>query len=460
MINLPEQFVSRMNSILGSDAKAFFAAYENPPVSGLHVNLHKISTSDLVKSADFPLTPLPYTGEGFLYECEKIGNQPLHHAGAVYAQEPSAMMPLSMMEGRSLGDRPMILDVCASPGGKSSQAANLFAGRDGLIVSNEVVQSRCLTLAENIERLGIRNSVVTNLTADQLGSLYRGVFDLTVVDAPCSGEGMFRKNPRAVSEWSEENMNMCADRQWEILSAVAGTVKSGGWLIYSTCTFSTEENEAIVLKFLRTHPDYVLESPPEAVKAVTVGGIAPSDSSPEDGINWSCCRRFYPHLASGEGQFAALLRRVGEDKPRFCYSDALTPPSKADAAVVRAFLKETIGDVGENLTLCARKEGIYAVCPDFPMIPTGLFSPGVRLGSVQKGRLIPHHRFFMAYGQDFVRKLELDRDQAVAYLKGNTVPCTAFTGWGVVTYRGCTLGGIKASDGVAKNHYPKGLRLL
>lgn len=454
MINLPDSFVSRMTELLGENAQKFFAAYENPPSAGLHVNLHKISTSDLVETTDFPLTPLPYTGEGFLYRCEKIGNHPLHHAGAIYAQEPSAMMPLSLMWGQPLGERPMILDVCASPGGKTSQAANLFAGREGLIVSNEVVQSRCLTLAENIERLGIRNSVVTHLTAHELGTLFQGVFDLTVVDAPCSGEGMFRKNPRAISEWSEENVKMCADRQWEILSAVAGTVKSGGWLIYSTCTFSPEENEEIVLKFLRTHPDFAPVEPPDAVRAVTADGIS------VDGADLSFCRRFYPHLAAGEGQFAALFRRVGEMESAFCYKSALTPPAKADTAIVRDFLRETLGDAGQRLTLCARKEGIYAVCPDFPVIPVGLFSPGVRLGSVQKGRLIPHHRFFMAYGQDFVHKLELDRDQAVAYLKGNTIPCTSFTGYGVATYRGCTLGGVKVSGGVAKNHYPKGLRLI
>ncbi|MGM9636460.1 MAG: hypothetical protein ACI3YK_00580 [Eubacteriales bacterium] len=454
MISLPEKFVSRMTELLGSDAKDFFAAYDNPPSAGLHVNLHKISTPDLVKATDFPLSPLPYTGEGFLYECEKIGNHPLHHAGAIYAQEPSAMMPLSLMSGHPLGERPMILDVCASPGGKSSQAANLFAGREGLILSNEVVPSRCLTLAENIERLGIRNSVVTNLTADDLGSLFHGVFDLTVVDAPCSGEGMFRKNPRAVAEWSEENVKMCARRQWEILSAVTDTVKSGGWLIYSTCTFSTEENEEIVLKFLRTHPDFEPVDPPEAVKAVTADGIS------VDGADLSFCRRFYPHLAQGEGQFAVLLRRVGEIGSEFCCKSALTPPTKADAAIVRDFLAETVGDIGRNLTLCARKDGIYAVCPDLPVIPLGLFSPGVRLGTVQKGRFIPHHRFFMAYGQEFAHKLELDRDQAVAYLKGNTLPCTSFTGYGVATYQGCTLGGVKVSGGVAKNHYPKGLRIM
>ncbi len=454
MIHLPEEFLDRMKTLLGADFSAFLASYENPPTRGLHVNSHKINPETLTEAVDFPVEPIPYTRDGFTFDCEKIGNHPLHHAGAIYVQEPSAMLPLSMLPGDLLPDQPRILDVCAAPGGKSSQAANLFAGRGGFLVANEVVPKRCLTLAENIERLGIRNAMVTGLSADALGELFDGVFDLTVVDAPCSGEGMFRKNPAAVEEWSPENVQNCAIRQRQILSAVAGTVRPGGYLLYSTCTFSPEENEETVEYFLENHPEFEPVDPPQAVKAATTGGRS------SDGSEMSFCRRFYPHLAPGEGQFAALFRRKSGESDGFCYKSDFTAPSKADSAIVRDFLAEVLGDSGRNLTLEARKDGIYAVNPDFPIPPKGVLSPGVKIGVVQKGRLIPDHRFFMAYGGDFVNRLELDSNQAVAYLKGNTVVCDTFTGWGVVTYHGCTLGGIKVSGGVAKNHYPKGLRIL
>lgn len=454
MMNLPESFLNRMKALLGGDFPAFLASYDNPPARGLHVNLHKITPADFAEAADFPVKPIGYTSDGFTFEYDKIGNHPLHHAGAIYVQEPSAMLPLSMIPEDLLPENPRILDVCAAPGGKSSQAANLFAGGGGFLVANEVVPKRCLTLAENIERQGYRDAMVTGLSADALGALFDGVFDLTVVDAPCSGEGMFRKNPAAVDEWSEENVQNCAIRQRQILSAVAGTVKPGGYLLYSTCTFSTEENEETVVDFLENHPEFEPVDPPQAVKEATAAGKLPN------GAEMSFCRRFYPHLADGEGQFAALFRRKSGETLGFCYQSDFTPPSKADLAVVREFLAEVLGDSGKDLTLAARKDGIYAVHPDFPIPQRGVLSPGVKIGTVQKGRLIPDHRFFMAYGGDFRNRLELDGVQAVAYLKGNTVACGAFTGWGVAAYRGCTLGGIKVSGGVAKNHYPKGLRIL
>lgn len=456
-VALPEEFLSRMKTLLGKDYPAFLASRADPPARGLHVNLHKITAPDFVFAAGFPVFPLPGIREGFSFDYGRIGNHPLHHAGAVYVQEPSAMMPLSAIVPSMLPKSPKILDVCAAPGGKSSQAANLIAGdegRRGMLVANEVIPGRCRILAGNIERLGIRNAMVTHLSAGALAEYFRSVFDLTLVDAPCSGEGMFRKNPDAIAEWTPGAPSRCAGRQREILWAAADTVAAGGYLLYSTCTFSVEENEAVAAAFLADHPGFIPVMPPEPILAITAPGIAP------DGSEMPFCRRFYPHLARGEGQFAAIFRKTGGDMPDFHYQSAETAPSKAESAVVRAFLTETVGDAGENLRLIARKDGIYAVSPDFPIPPTGVFSPGVKIGAVQKGRVIPDHRFFMAYGSDFLHRMELDADEAAAYLRGSILPRADFTGWGTATYAGCALGGVKAAGGAAKNHYPKGLRVM
>lgn len=459
MIALPDAFLDRMKSLLGADYPAFLASYDLPPARGLHVNLHKTDPEAFAAAADFPLTPLPGIREGFAFEGERIGNHPLHHAGAFYVQEPSAMMPLGLIAPEMLPKSPKILDVCAAPGGKSSQAANLIAGREGgFLLANEIIPKRCQILAGNIERLGIRSATVTNLPAGTLAEFFPGTFDLTVVDAPCSGEGMFRKNPDSVAEWTPDAPSVCAERQREILRAASATVAEGGYLLYSTCTFSTEENEGAVAAFLADHPDFApVMTENQAILSQTAPGIAP------DGSEMPFCRRFYPHRAAGEGQFAALFRKIGEnppDPPRFGFPSAEIAPSKAESEAVRAFLADTVGQIGQSLRLIARKDGIYALISDFPVPPAGVFSPGVKIGTVQKGRVIPDHRFFMAFGGAFTRRLALSRDAATAYLRGATLPCEDFSGWGVATYQGCTLGGIKVSDGVAKNHYPKGLRIL
>jgi 16S rRNA C967 or C1407 C5-methylase (RsmB/RsmF family)/NOL1/NOP2/fmu family ribosome biogenesis protein len=442
-----------MKKLLGSEFPDFLESLEQAPAKGLHVNLQKITTEKLKKAQELGLQPISYTPEGFTYTAEHIGNHPLHHAGAFYVQEPSAMMPLSLLEGIPLPDQLAILDVCASPGGKSSQAANLLVGRSGFLISNEISVSRYHTLYQNIERLGIRNVLVTNTTAKELGKSLRQACNLVIVDAPCSGEGMFRKNPIALSEWSEENVQMCAARQKEILQEVAQTVSGGGYLLYSTCTFSVEENEQNVIWFLENFPDFELCDPPLSVKKQTVDGI---------GVGMSRCRRFYPHIANGEGQFAALLKRKGQGRETLevgnCEKCRL-PAS--EQLVIRRFLTEMLGDSAERLSISLSPSGFIQVTePNLPSISLSPSFSGVKLGLLQKGRLIPDHRFFMAYGSDFIKKVELSREEAEKYIHGETFPSHAFDGFGAATYWGCTMGGLKISAGVAKNHYPKGLRTL
>ncbi len=458
-MTFPKEFEIRMRKILGDEYESFAASYEKQPSRGLHVNLHKISVRDFAECADFPIGKIGFSPEAFTFDCDKIGNHPLHHAGAFYVQEPTAMIPLAMLDATDLRSRPelRVLDMCASPGGKSSQAANLFAGRGGFLLSNEYVPNRALTLAENIERLGIAPAAVTNLDTGVLANDCAGMFDLTVVDAPCSGEGMFRKNPDAPAMWSTDNVAICAARQSKILSDAAQTVAVGGYLLYSTCTFSVEENEATVAGFLDNFPDFEPVYPDAAICGITDKGISNGK------YDMSFCRRAYPHISGGEGQFAALFLRVSgpqSDKKRNIRNINAEKPDKSEEKLIRAFLCETIGDtLAAELAVFGRKDGFYIVDGLACLPSKGVLSPGVKLGEIRKGRVVPHHRFFMAYGKHFINKFEMDRRQAEAYIRGDTVACDRFCGYGAAVFCGCTLGAVKVSDGVAKNHYPKGLRI-
>lgn len=455
-MKFPNEFETRMRRLLGDEYDAFADAYDLPPTRGLHVNLCKMSTDELLSAVDFPISPLEFSSESFAFECNGIGNHPLHHAGAIYVQEPSAMFPMSMLGATGFAelDHPRVLDMCASPGGKSSQAANLLAKGGGFLLSNEYVPNRALTLAENIERLGIIDAAVTNLPSDVLADKLGECFDLTIVDAPCSGEGMFRKDENAVSEWSTKNVEMSAARQRDILKNAAKTVKNGGFLLYSTCTFSLDENEQNVAWFLREYPEFEPIMPSERVKNASSDGIS------IDRLDMSFCRRVYPHSSIGEGQFAALLHKKGTSDGEIIPNLDLPSPSRADEIAAREFLSSTIGDrLANSMRLVQKKDGVYIVSPHAILPDLGVLSPGVKLGEIRKGRLVPHHRFFMAYGGNFINRFELDIDAARDYIGGLELDCNAFNGYGVVTFHGATLGGVKVSAGRAKNHYPKGLRL-
>ena len=250
---LPIDFTNRMKAILGEEYEKFEASYSEVPVRSFRVNTNKISEENFEKINLFGGKKIPYAENGFYFSCDGIGNHPYHHAGMIYIQEPSAMAPVASVDIQPGWN---ILDLCASPGGKSTQAA--AQNPDGVLVSNEIIPSRCKTLTGNIERMGFRNVITTCTDAKKIASLYGEVFDLVIVDAPCSGEGMFRKDENAQNEWSVENVLHCAERQREILDEIKTTVKPGGLLLYSTCTFSLEENEKNVDWFLNENDNFEL----------------------------------------------------------------------------------------------------------------------------------------------------------------------------------------------------------
>lgn len=446
---LPNEFTSRMKELLGDGYEDFIRSFDESPVRSFRINTKKISESEFEKINPFGGEKISYADSAYYFNYDGIGNHPYHHAGMVYIQDPAAMSPVA-----SVNIEPdwKILDLCAAPGGKSTQAA---AGLDGgLLVSNEIVPSRCKILTGNIERLGIKNAVTTCADVKRLSGLFGEEFDLVIVDAPCSGEGMFRKDETAINEWSLQNVKLCAERQDEILSYAKDFVNEGGYLLYSTCTYSPEENEMCIDRFLSENKNFELIEVNESVKKATADGIFFDGCKTE---NISFCRRFYPHISKGEGQFIALLKKTDTSCISIKRENALEKISKADEKIVFDFLDSTLIDYDKK---CVRKykENIVYFEPDF-IVPKGVaFSCGVTIGSVQKNYIQPHHQFFMAMGKQFRRQIELTCDEAESYLRGNTIPCECENGWATVLVNGCTLGGVKVVNSTAKNHYPKGLR--
>lgn len=446
---LPSDFLTRMKALLGNDYDRFLKTYDETPVRSFRINTNKINEEDFLKINPFGGEKIPFAENAYYFDYDRIGNHPYHHAGMIYIQEPAAMSAVASVE---IQPDWKILDLCAAPGGKSSQAADKLT--DGMIVSNEIIPSRCKILTGNMERLGFKNAVTTCADAKRLSSLFGEEFDLVIVDAPCSGEGMFRKDDTAVSEWSTANVNLCADRQEEILGYIHPLVKENGYLLYSTCTFSLEENEMQVDKFLCEHPEFELVPVRDCVKENTADGIAFDGCKTE---NIAECRRFYPHISKGEGQFVALMKKKYGNGIRVKRENALEEIPKNEQKIVFDFLDSTLEKYDRK---CVKKykDNIVYFEPDF-VVPKGIaFSCGVTVGTVQKNYIQPHHQFFMAMGEAFKRKIDLTPDEAETYLKGNTIPCDCENGWAVVTVDGCTLGGAKAVNGTAKNHYPKGLR--
>ena len=453
---LPTAFCARMQSLLGADASRFFDSYAHPAPRGIRIRRNAIAPERCAAHLPGSLTSIPGIADGFyLHTDARIGNSPLHHAGAFYVQEPFAMAAVAALP---LTPGMRVLDLCASPGGKSTQIAAAI-GEKGVLVANERVASRVPVLAGNLERMGVSDAVVLSADADTVADLFPGCFDAVVADAPCSGEGMFRKMPAAAKEWGPAAVTACATRQSGILEAAYRALRPGGYLLYSTCTFSTEENEERVAGLLARHPDLTPFPIPDPLCA-TSAPPAPGTPLP---AGWErACRRFYPHLAPGEGQFVALMRKNAGTCGTPAYRDSAKPLTRADSAVVAAFLAEVMEDPS-GLSAAVMTKGGISLPPGLPAPPADvLYAYGTRLGEIRKGRLIPHHHFFSVLGARMRLRCDLapDDPRLAAYLRGNVFPCSLPDGWGAVLVEGVPLGGIKVTGGVAKNHYPKGLRLV
>lgn len=450
MKNLPEKFSERMKSFPQFDYEAYIESLNQPAVKGFRVNTDKISFSEFEKINIFGNNRIPFTENGFYLDYDKAGNHPFHHAGMIYIQEPAAMAPAECID---INPGWTILDMCAAPGGKSTQLRNKLGNR-GVLVSNEIISSRCKILTGNIERMGSHNTITTCMDTNKLSSLFPAYFDLIMCDAPCSGEGMFRKDPVAIDEWSEENVRKCAKRQLEILENAVKMLKNGGYIIYATCTFSLEENEMVIDSFLTAHPEFGLCEVKDIVKQHTVSGIK-FDGCKSGDINLT--RRFYPYISKGEGQFMAILKNNNEPLP--C---KLKPTDKKGIVdkVIFDFLDDVLSEYNRSNVRIHNNNAVY-ISSDTNINISSAFSFGITIGEIKKNYIQPHHQFFMALGNYFRRKIELheDSDELKRYLHGEEINVNCSNGWAVITVRGCTLGGVKVVNGKAKNHYPKGLRL-
>ena len=431
---LPEAFTRRMCALLGPDADAFFASCDRPRAVGLRFHPGKgPDRTDL----PFVRTPVPWARHGYYYDpAARPGLHPYHDAGVYYLQEPSAMAPAGLLDPQP-GER--VLDLCAAPGGTSTQIAAAMDGR-GLLVANEIHPGRARILSGNLERMGVANALVLNETPERLAGRFPGWFDRVLVDAPCSGEGMFRKEDAALTDWSEDTVAMCAARQKQILGEAAKLLRPGGRLVYSTCTFAPEENEGVIEAFLAGHPEFS----PESVDA-------PWFSPGLSGL--SGAYRLWPHRLLGEGHFACVLRRTdgpAAPAPAMQLPDPI-PPEFAEFSRMLPPLPEG-GAVRFGQTL-------YLLPPDAPDL-RGLrvLRAGLELGQLKKGRFEPAHALALwLRGAENAVSYAADSPEIARYLRGETLS-TDKKGWTLVQVDGYGLGWGKGSGGVLKNHYPKGLR--
>ncbi|MDO4866277.1 MAG: RsmB/NOP family class I SAM-dependent RNA methyltransferase [Clostridia bacterium] len=444
MIPLPEEFQENMQRLLGDECSAFLRALEDPPALALRLNPKRTAA----EAAALPFTEaaVPWAALGrYLRSGEDVkpGSSVAHAAGAFYIQEASAMASAAVLDARP-GER--VLDLCAAPGGKSTQIAAAMAD-SGLLVSNDPEPQRARALAGNLERMGAMNAVVTSALPEQLSARWPAdFFDAILVDAPCSGEGMFRRDPESRAEWKPASPEGCARRQAGILDHAAKLLRPGGRLVYSTCTFNDLENEGSVLGFLARHPDFH----PEDFELPGVGASARG------------MLRLLPHRVRGDGHFVARLRReAGESSAKPL--DAPVP--KADREAVRlleALAREVcaLPEALSGMTPFIQGDRLYCAPRSTPPL-TGLrvTAPGLCLLKIGRNHLEPDHALAMALPPECAyRRAELDDHQARAWLRGEAVELEGEKGWTLALYRGMPLGWGKRSGTTLKNHLPKGLR--
>ncbi|GGD55244.1 RsmB/NOP family class I SAM-dependent RNA methyltransferase [Paenibacillus nasutitermitis] len=465
-VKLPEAFSLQMQQLLPTGFDAFIQSYDAPRTYGLRMNPFKLAGRYplLVEAVrQFRLESVPWCTTGYYYdESTRPGKHPYHAAGLYYIQEPSAMTAAELLEPQP-GE--FILDMAAAPGGKTTQIAGKMLGR-GILVANEIHPARAKILSENAERCGIANIIVTCASPEELSRRFAGLFDRIMLDAPCSGEGMFRKDEAAVNEWSESHVAMCAARQKDILDHAAILLKPGGRLVYSTCTFNRQENEEALESFCAKYPLFSI------VKT----------------------ERVWPHEQRGEGHFIAVLQKASRgqaaqaceiqpardqspgrnNRDRHSHPAAGAASLAADMALAQGFIDTTLPGgfalgPGEPLRF---GDALYWL----PHLPGSGASPirandlnglkvprpGLHLGDIRKNRLEPGHALAMAVPAQTAAWMQTyppEAPEIAAYLHGETLAAeTGSSGWGLVAVDGLPLGWGKASSGLIKNHLPKGLR--
>ncbi|MCS7251412.1 MAG: RsmB/NOP family class I SAM-dependent RNA methyltransferase [Anaerolineae bacterium] len=452
----PERFLARMQAWLGSEVEAFLQALASPYRTGLRVNTLKISPEAFQIRSPFPLSPVPWCPEGFVVEDleARPGLHPYHAVGLYYLQDPSAMAAAILLDPQP-GE--WVLDLAAAPGGKATHLAARMQDT-GVLVANEIQPQRATVLALNIERLGITHAILTNESPPRLANQWEGLFDRVLVDAPCSGEGMFARNPEAIRTWSLNRVRRSAALQKAILLEAARMVRPGGRLLYATCTFAPEENEEVVEAFLRARPDFDLVDPMRhpAFDRGHPEWIADGDPRLIRTV------RLWPHRGPGHGHFYALLQRAGESRPHRPKPEA-DLPGRAQRAL-EAFWTETITQPLPEGGLILQGDQIYWT-PMAPILWRGLrvLRPGWWLGRLCQVRFEPAHALAIALSAKAVHRvldLSLDDPRVTAYLQGYPLEGSWESGWALIALEGFPLGWVRAERGRLKNMYPRHLRAI
>ena len=435
-----EEFLNMIKDMLGDEYNDYLEETSREPRRGFRVNPLKISIDDWKRITSLPAEKSPFAPNGFYNTTgHGIGNLPEVRCGAVYPQEPSASSAVASVEIRP-GMR--ILDLCAAPGSKSTQIAEQL-GNEGLLVANDISRKRSLVLAENLERCGCSCALVLNSDHRMIAETYPGLFDIVFCDAPCSGEGMFRKESEALKQWSMDNVLFCAERQNEILESAVQCLKGGGLLVYSTCTLNTIENEQNVVRLLRQHPELSIVSLPHDHTRPGFPSDVPTDRA----------QRIFP-MDGGEGHFVCVMRRETPSESRLpaLQKEAVLPKE------VRDFLDEHL--VRGYPYYYRVKDTFYG--SSHPLPDTGRCSvirPFVRLGEVRSGRFEPDHALAVSSWTKLRRTIELTEDECSAYLKGMTINHPASKGWYAACWQGMPLGWVRSDDSILKNKYPKAYRI-
>lgn len=450
-INLPQQFLNNMQKLLGEDFAKYLHAINQEPVHGVRLNTLK-SDKSILQEFNI-LGKVPYANNGYIIDTGKIGKHPYHIAGLVYVQEPSSMLAVCASGIIKEPDKNLcVLDLCASPGGKSGQIAEILAG-NGVLISNEIDSKRARVLAGNMERMGYTNVIITNTNPTNLAKNLPQKFDYIFVDAPCGGEGMFRKDPDTILEWKQERLESNAKRQCEILLEANKMLKPNGKLIYSTCTFAPQENEHVVNWFVNNFNYNIVMPSDEIIDSTTYHSIKE-------------CRRFYPHFAKGEGQFVCVMQKAEEDA---IYSHENKPYKlgNSELKLVNEYINGNFNlpfaveytKVGENI--CLINQNLQNVLNFMVNIPQ--INAGVTVGHVEKGRFVPHHNMFIAYGKYAKQQVNFDlkNEQLSKYLHGEQLEntCLLKNGYAVVCVNNYPIGGVRVSGNALKNLFPKGLRI-
>lgn len=466
---IPKSYLERMRLWLGDEFESFLSAYQQEPIAGLRVNTLKISAEEFQRLSPFQLQPIEWCAEGFIISSEgKPGKHAYHSAGLYYLQEPSAMAAVELLDPQP-GER--ILDLAAAPGGKATQIASRMENR-GLFVANEIHPRRVWELAQNLERWGTKNTIILNESPQRLADHWGAYFDRVLLDAPCSGEGLFRRSEPARLEWSLESVQACALRQSGLLPQAARLVRPGGRLVYATCTFSLEENEQVIWNFLKDHPEF------ELVEAKSFSSFdqgwwnflpdLPDHFSPK-GVY-----RLLPHRLAGEGHCIAVLRRRTGGEWIELSPYRVNPLPKAVSGWLQEMLKQTINIDFDGLRLSLEGKSIYHIPPGISHLH-GLrcIRPGWMIGEVKKDRVEPTHALALGLkGEEIQRTLSFPADSPVltAYLRGESlrseslsqdqIHITEQEGWLGICVDRFPLGWARTSRKVIKNAYPRGLRWM